>query len=35
MLSLTAKQGEVLWPHYIQGSLLSCRNPPYGAFLAA
>lgn len=26
MLSLTAKQGEVLWPHNIQGSLL-CQEP--------
>lgn len=26
MLSLTAKQGEVLWPHNTQGSLL-CQEP--------
>lgn len=39
VLSLTAKQGEVLWPHYIQGSLLfleptlwslsCCLNPEW------
>lgn len=26
MLSITTEQGEVLWPHHIQGSLL-CQEP--------